>query len=106
MAAALPAIATFMTGGITEINRRLGEAAAEEIAKPQKEEAKKLRDEQAALQAQQKKELDDLEKGKELVKLGNEKSKQVRASAGQKDDSNLLGAFNSSTAQIKTLLGS
>ena len=41
MAASVGNVLTFMSGGFTELNRRIGEVGAEEAAKPQKEEAKK-----------------------------------------------------------------
>ena len=64
-----------------------------------------------ALQAKQKKELEDIEEGRRLVKEGQQKSAALRASTKAKGgrEGTLLGVLGSSgsgSTPIKTLLGS
>jgi hypothetical protein len=114
MAAALGTIATVLTGGITELNRRGLEAGLNEASKPQREDAKKLRDEQEALAAKQKQELADIEKEGEL-KQAAVKDREMKLSAQKQAgkggrEGTLVGVLGSSAssgpAPVKTLLGS
>lgn len=90
--------------------RRTVEAGLNEVGKPQKEEAEKIRKQQEALQAKQQEELVSLEKDKEkrsaqAANVARLKSESAGKSGRQ---STLLGVLNpaaDSQVKIKTLLG-
>lgn len=98
-------------GMMFEANRKALEVVDKEVGKPAREDAKKIRDEQEAAVAAQKKELEDIEAGQEKVKKGSRESQALLSARGAKGgrESTLVGVLGSSQAgpaPVKTLLGS